>query len=256
MNGVRRFLALTPGNPMNPATLLVLAFFAAVLVGFPPFMLGLGMGWGEVVVVEAVALATAVACLGSIVWIARRYAADHARLLAGECWARWTPTSADRSHFLSRERERARADAGRYAIYACGVASIGTLGMWFSTRTFAGAAIGLAVFAAAGALVVATTWLWGATSANPAGPDPDGICLGAGGIHQFGRYAPLRGFNLFPQRVELVPGPPAALAFTVGTRTRYGGVRSTETRVAVPPGREDEAAALVERYRREFGLSG
>ncbi len=256
MSGVRRFLALTPGNPMNPATLLLLAFFVVTLVGFPPLVLALGMGWGEVALIEAVVLVAAAACLGLVVWIGRRYASDHARLLAGDCWARWTPTADVRARFLAQDRQRARAEARRYLLYAAGAALLGALAMWVQVRTVAGAAIGLAVFGGAGLLVVVTTWFWGATGANPGGVDPDGVCLAADGIHQFGRYTPVRGFNLFLRRVEFVPGEPAAIAFTVGSRMRGGGVRTTETRVAIPPGHEAEAAALVERYRREFALDG
>lgn len=254
MTGIRRFLALTPGNPMNPATLLLLGFFVVAALGFPPLVLALGMGWGEVILIEAVVLAAAVACLGLVVWIARRFASDHARLLAGDCWARWTPTADERSRFLQQERQRARADARRYALWSVAVALFGALGMWVQVRTVAAIAIGLVVLGAAGVLVVLTTWFWGAASENPAGADPDGICLSAAGVHQFGRYTPLRGFNLFLQRVALVPGEPSTLAFTVGTRTSSGGIRSTETRVAIPPGREDEAAALAARFRQEFTL--
>ena len=73
-------------------------------------------------------------------------------------------------------------------------------------------------------------------------------------MYALGRYTPLRGFNLFLGQVELKAGDPAVLTFTIGSRTRYGTIRSTEIRVAVPSGREAEAAALVERFRTEFGL--
>ena len=254
MHALRRFLALTPGNPMNPVTLLLLAFFTAALVGFPLLTLAVGLGTWDVVVIEAVVVATAVACLGFVVWLARRYARDHDRLLAGEHWVHWRTSPAERGRFLAQEQDRARADA-RFALGGTVVvALLGAAGMWAYTEEARGAAIGFAVFGAAGLLVALTTRLWGGATARPDAPDPDDTYLGPLGVYQLGRYTPLRGFNLFLQRVDLRPGAPAVLAFTIGSRTRYGSVRTTETRVAVPPGREDEAAELAERFRREFGL--
>ena len=255
MGGIRRFLALIPGNPMNPVTLLVLAFFAAALVGFPPFMVSVGLEAWDVVLVEVVVVATAVVCLGLVVWVARRYAGDYERLLAGEHWVRWRTTPNERARFVAQERARTRAEAKRYAVYAVGVAAIGGVAMWAATRTVTGAALGIAAFGVAGLLVVATTLRWGGARERPGALDLDDTLLGNLGISHLGRYTPLRGFNLFLEKVDLLPCAPAVLAFTVGSRTRYGTVRSSEVRVAVPPGGEAEAATLAERFRREFGLA-
>ena len=111
---LRRFLALTPGNPMNPGTLLVLVFFAGMLLGFPPFILVMGLGIGGIVLVTAVIVLTVVLCCGLVVAIARRYAGDADRLLAGDYWVHWRTNARERERFLAQEGERVRGEAGRY----------------------------------------------------------------------------------------------------------------------------------------------
>ena len=72
-------------EPDEPVTALVLAFVAAVLIGFPLLIAAVELRARELVLVAA---ATAPVCVGLVVWIARRYARDHERLLAGEHLAR------------------------------------------------------------------------------------------------------------------------------------------------------------------------
>ena len=252
---LRRSLGLMPGNPMNPVTLLVLGFFALVLVGFPPFMAAVGLDRGGIVLVMAVVVLTAIPCCGFTVALARRYLRDFERLLAGGAWVRWRATPAERARFVAHERGRARRQAGRFAGYALVLALLGAAVMWAFTRTAAGAALGFAVLGAAGLLVVATTFLWGGARERPDAPDLDETYLGDLGIYHLGRYTPLRGTNLFLVRVELHAGDPNVLEFTIGSRTQHGTVRPSEVRVLVPAGREGEAAELVARYRGEFGLA-
>ena len=253
MDGLRRFLALTPGNPMNPVTLLVLGFFAAMLLGFPPVMLALGLGVGGTLFVTAFIVATAVLCGGLMVALARRYARDFERLLAGGHWVHWRLGPGERERFVAQEGERTRREADSYVPYAAGFAVLGALVVGVAGGSLTAGLLGLAGFGAVGLLVVATTYLWGGARERRGARDLDDVYLGDLGIYQLGRYTPVRGFNVFLTAVEARPGAPAVLAFTIGSRTRYG-TRTTEVRVAVPAGREAEAATLAERFRREFGL--
>jgi hypothetical protein len=252
MTTIRRFLALTPGNPMNPVTLIVLGFFAIVFVGFPPLMIAAGLGTGGVVLVMMVVLITAVFCIGLVVWLGRRYSGDMDRLLAGEHWAHWQLTPAERERFVTGERTRSHGEARRYLLYSLGLAIFGALLMWAYTETATGAAIGFGVLGAAGLLVVLTTWLWGGARPRREATNLDDIYLGDLGIYHLGRYMPVRGFNLFLTRTDYQPGDPPVLHFEVGSRTQHGSVRTNEVRVLVPAGREAEAEALAERFQREL----
>lgn len=254
MDGLRRFLALTPGNPMNPVTLLVLGFFAVMLLGFPPVMLALGLGVGGTLFVTAVIVATAVLCVGLMVAIGRRYARDFERLLAGEHWVRWRLGPGERERFVVDEGTRTRREAKSYVPYAVGFAALGALVVGVATDSASAGLLGGAILGAVGLLVVVTTYLWGGAREREGARDLDEVYLGDLGIYQLGRYTPVRGFNVFLVGVEARPGDPAVLAFTIGSRGRYG-TRTSEVRVAVPAGRETEAAELAERFRREFGLA-
>jgi hypothetical protein len=127
--------------------------------------------------------------------------------------------------------------------------------MWLYTRTAAGVALGLAVCGAISLVVVLTTLLWGGARERTDAHDLNEIYLGDLGIYHLGRYTPVRGMNLSLLDVRLQAGTPSVLQFTVGSRTRHGTIRSSDVRVLVPQGREDEAADLVARYRREFELA-
>jgi hypothetical protein len=254
MTAIRRFLALTPGSPMNPVMLIVLAFFAVALVGFPPLTIAAGLGAGGITLVIAFVVVTATLCIGLMAWLGRRYAGDMDRLLAGEHRARWQLTAVERERFVSSERTRSQGEARRYLLYSLGLAIFGALVMWTYTETARGVAIGFAVLGAAGLLVVLTTWLWGGARPRREASNLDDIYLGDLGIYHLGRYTPVRGLNLFLTRADVQPGDPPVLHFEVGSRMQYGSVRSNEVRVLAAAGHEAEA--LAERFRRELGTQG
>ena len=256
MTRLRRFLALVPGNPMNPVTVLVLGFFGLILLGFPPFMRAVGLDTGGIVLVMAIVVLTALALSGLTVHIARRYLHDYEQLIGGGWWVHWRTTAAERAHFVTQEHLRAHRQASQFALFGIGLVLLAGGLMWLYTRTAAGVALGVAVFGAVSLVVVLTTVLWGGARERADAHDLDDIYLGDLGIYHLGRYTPVRGMNLFLLNVALQAGSPSVLQFTVGSRTRYGTVRPAETRVLVPQGREGEAADLVARFHREFKLEG
>lgn len=256
MNPIRRFLALTPGNPMNPVTLLVLGFFAIVLIGFPVLMAALDMPTRDIVLVMVVVVLVAVGLIAFMVSMGRRYARDFERLVGGEHWVHWTVTPDEHQRFVTSERTRSRKDARLYVLFSLVVAVIGAGVMWRYTGTSEGAAIGFGVLTAIGALVVVTTWFWGGARPRHEATDIGDIYLGDLGIYHLGRYTPVQGFNLFLTAADYLAEDPPALRFAIGSRTQHGYVRTNEVRVMVPSGRETEAEEIAARYQRQFNLAG
>jgi hypothetical protein len=248
MNATRHYLALTPGNPMNPVTLILLAFFGIALIVFPAIMLRAGLGAGSAVLIDVIILLTAALCLGFTLYLARRYDADRRRLLSGEHWAHWQLPTAEREQFVTGERERSHREASRCLLYTLVAALFGALVGWLQVETATGALLGFMALGAAGLIVVATTYPWGGARPREEAANLGDIYLGELGIYHLGRYTPVRGVNLFLTGVELQPGDPTVLQFAVSSRGRYG-LRTNEVRVAVPAGREAEAAALAERFQ-------
>jgi hypothetical protein len=239
---------------MNPVTLLILGSFLVIAVAFPVLMVWAGLGTGGILLVMAFIVVTEAAIFAWIVWMARRFARDYQRLLAGEHWVRWQTTPQERAGFVASERTRARGDARRYILYALILAAVGAVVMWFLTDSATGAAVGFGVLGLIGAIVVVTTWLWGGARQREEASDIDDIILGELGIYHLGTYTPVKGFNLFLTRVDYVDEIPPALSFWIGSRTQHGIVRQNEVRVLVPAGREEEGRDIAARFRRHFDL--
>ena len=248
MTAIREFLALTPGNPMNPVTLILVIFFGLAAIIFPVVMLAAGVGVGGAILIELIIIPTAALCIGLVVYMARRFDENRKRLIGGEHWAHWRFAAGERDRFIVQEQTRSRRDARRYLLYSLILALIGAGAVGYQTDDTKGVAIGFAVFGAAGLLVVLTTLRWGKATPREDATDLDDIYLGELGIYQMGRYTPVKGPNIFLTGVELIADQPAAIRFDISSRSQYG-IRTNEVRVAVPTGKEAEAAAVVDRFR-------
>ena len=255
MKQVRAWLGMTPGNPMNAFLVIFLVFFGLVLIGAPVAMAAVGMGAGGIVLFEVIALATTVLIIWILAVMARGFGRDREQLLAGGAWAHWRISSAERAAFLQQDRERTTQTAKRFFWYALVLVPIGAGIGWLFSRDATGALIGAALLGGAGMLVVVTTWLWDGARPKQDADDLDEIYLGDLGIQSLGRFTPLSGINLGLKDVTFTKGDPGYLTFTVVSRGQYGEQQPRDIPVPVPAGHDDEAAALVDRFRERFGLS-
>lgn len=154
-------------------------------------------------------------------------------------------------------------DADEWAVYAAnemryrtrealwlgvGIVALGTLLLWLTEGGFG---VALAISGAIGAVVVAAKWLMARSTraANLRVPlaeaviSPDAILLN-------GTYHTLRDDTFRFGGVKLVESErPCVLEFTVKWTTSKGGTNDTQIRVPIPIGREDEARAVMERFR-------
>ena len=255
MKSLRSFLGMSPGNPMNVVVLILLAFFTLVLVGAPILMAIVGLGTGGIILFEIIAGLATLLIMGLIIAMARGFGHDLERLLAGNAWAYWQLTSAERAAFLQDDRERTRETSKRYALYSLGMIPFGALFAWLFTRDATGAMLGALAFGAAGLLVVVTTLLWDGTRPRNDASDIDEVYLGDLGLYAFGRFTPFSGMNLSLKAVKLTKGDPSYLTFTTVSRGEYGNQQSRDVSVPIPAGHDEEAETLIERFKQRFSLT-
>jgi hypothetical protein len=249
----REVLALTPGNPLTPLTVALAVLLVALPLVVAPVLLIAGFDPVGVLFLLLFGVAIVLMCLWVAVAAGRGYARGLAQLTGGDAWARWHTTPAERRRFAAEERALARRTAGRYLAYTVlGSVALATLACVFGGGA-QGALLGLAVAGVVGIGATTLTYYldFARPSTGPAGSDD--VSIGPPGVYQLGRFRPFAGPGRRLVGAELVPGIPPVLRFTVAERVRYGTVHS-EVRVPVPAGRETEAAALVDRFRREGGV--
>jgi hypothetical protein len=254
MKSLRSFLGMSPGNPMNIVVLILLAFFALVLVGAPILMAIVGLGTGGIILFEIIVALTTLLIMGVVIVMARGFGRDLERLLDGNAWAHWRLSSDERAAFLQEDRTRTRETSKRYALYSLGLIPFGALFAWLFTRDATGAMLGALAFGAAGLLVVVTTLLWDGTRPRHDASDIDEVYLGDLGVYAFGRFTPLSGVNLSLKTVTMTKSDPSYLTFTVVSRGEYGNQQPRDVSVPIPAGHEEEAETLVERFKERFAL--
>ena len=255
MKSLRAFLGMSPGNPMNVVVLILLAFFALVLVGAPILMAIVGLGAGGIILFEIIVALTTLLVMGVIIAMARGFGRDLERLRSGNAWAYWRLTSAERAAFLQDDRERTRETSKRYALYSLGMIPLGALFAWLFTQDATGALLGALAFGGAGLLVVVTTLLWDGTRPRQDASNIDEVYLGDLGLYAFGRFTPFSGTNLSLNAVKLTKNDPSYLTFTTVSRGQYGNQQSRDISVPIPAGHDEEAETLVERFRQRFSLA-
>jgi hypothetical protein len=254
MKSLRSFLGMTPNNPMNVVTVILLVFFALALTAMPIFMAIVGVGTGGIILFEIIVALTTLLIMGLVIAMARGFGRDLERLLSGNEWAHWRLSSDERAAFLQEDRTRTRETSKRYALYSLGLIPFGALFAWLFTRDATGAMLGALAFGAAGLLVVVTTLLWDGTRPRHDASDIDEVYLGDLGIYAFGRFTPLSGVNLTLKAIAMTKSDPSYLTFTTVSRGEYGNQQPRDISVPIPAGHEEEAETLVERFKQRFSL--
>lgn len=177
---------------------------------------------------------------------------DRAELLAGQHWAHWQYDPDTWQRFAAAEWARRRRQVVPWSL---GAAAFSLVVVWLASEK-AGSwpwDVGQTVLAClvVGGVVGAGVYVDGWQVYRTRLGRPQAVYIGPRGIYQHGNYIPFRPPGPELRGVELVPGDPAALCF----RLKYGRwARSfySTVRVAVPRGREEEAATLVERFAAEL----
>ena len=144
-----------------------------------------------------------------------------------------------RGRFLAQKRERTHGKPRFAAGGAVALTGLSTAGAWAAT----GPARGPASPPRPSVPPVSWTPRPSASAATPARSwtPPTPTTPTSAPSKSTSPYHALRGFNLFPEPVELHPRAQRALRVAVGSRGRYGAVRTSDVRVAVPAGSSSSA---------------
>ncbi|WP_433200182.1 hypothetical protein ACQP00_28305 [Dactylosporangium sp. CS-047395] len=238
------------------------ALLLVVLGGFPLFgvamwgLLRLTLGDdGEPGVVTLVnwlvpgtILALMVLTLGitALVMNPGRYLRDYARLADGRAWAIW-PYSRE-EWAAAKQVEAARLRRSLIGLYVTiGLAVLLAL-IGLAAGDIALAGVGGVLFVLAAVMLVIA--YLSSVSLRLADDDSGEVRIGAHGVlRKPGRYTALAAGGTL-HAVE-VTGAPARLVFTSAVRGRYGVQHHKTVDLLVPPGRQDEARALAERFDAE-----
>jgi hypothetical protein len=249
VGGLWLWLQPFPHNPLRgwilAAQILIAAVVPAMLlavVWFKPENLGfIGLDGG-------VLLAALILLLwGSLQGCA--YEQEIRQLQSGRVLARWECTVAEYRRFLKNEVARLQRDASQFVRYSFGFAGAAVILFVFISGPVAWMMGGLLL--AGGLLVSLITYLqFLSVKAHHAahGLEAGEILFGPSGVLIFGRFIPLRGFNLWLEKVAYIAQEPPRLHFVSAYRRRRGkGTR--EVYIPVPAKYRTEAKALVTKYK-------
>jgi hypothetical protein len=180
------------------------------------------------------------------------YEQEIRQLESGQALARWECTVAEYRRFLKSEQARLLGEISPFVRYSCGFAGAAVILFAFIFRLplwLAGAIGGF--FLAAGLLISLINYLqFLSVKARHDADDLEAgeILFGPRGVLMFGRFIPLRGFNLWLEKVAYIAQEPPRLHFVSAYRRR-SGTGTREIYIPVPAKYRAGAKALVAKYK-------
>ncbi|MCK6624063.1 MAG: hypothetical protein L6R45_02685 [Anaerolineae bacterium] len=177
------------------------------------------------------------------------YEQEIGELEAGHMLARWECTVAEYRAFLKSELARLSSEVKLFIGFSFGLAGAGAVLFAFFSLILAWAMGGILL--GAGLVVSLISYLeFLNVRARYAAADLEAgeILFGPNGVLMFGRFIPLRGFNLWLEKVTYIAPSPSRLHFVSAYRRRNG--RGTkEVYIPVPAKHRPEAKTLVAKYQ-------
>ncbi len=191
------------------------------------------------------------------IWQGKVYEQEIRQLESGQALARWRCTVAEYRRFLKSEQVRLRTDSNLFIRYSFILAGGTVIFLAFIFRFDMAVPWTMGGILLAGGLLISLIdhlRSLGVKARHQADDLEAGeILFGPRGVLMFGRFIPLRGFNLWLEKVSYIAQVPSRLHFVSASRGRYGGKRLTEVYIPVPPKYRAEAQALVAKYREGLG---
>lgn len=177
------------------------------------------------------------------------YEQEIGQLESGQTLARWECTAAEYRAFLKSELARLKSELQVFMGCSFGLAGLAMIFFAFILPLPAAWAMG-GIFLGGGLFISLITFLefLNVKTRYQAGDLAAGeILFGPSGVLMFGRFIPLKGFNLWLDKVAYVAQEPPRLRFVSAYRRRRGkGTR--EVFIPVPAKYRAEAEALVAKY--------
>jgi hypothetical protein len=237
-----RFVVPPQGNPMRPVTMLLAAFFAAMLVGFPILTIYVGLGTGSVILISLVIVITAALCLGFTIWMANSVERDRVSLESTDAWASWWLSVDEYRQFVESERRKNIAWAFTYLVLGLGLAAF----FYLQADDQLTSTIMVVVFTLLFVVMVAIGGPpWRATD------DAREVRIGPRGVQALGRYTPMEATLTRLHSVSLEEGDPAVIIFQIRSGRQFQYIR-----IPVTQGRWEDAEAIARRLNEHAGAAG
>lgn len=175
-------------------------------------------------------------------------------VVEGNHWAHWQYSQDEWQRFAEAEWTRTRGKARTVPfkilgglVVVCALLSLTSKDLKLTDGLLVGAVLGVPIGILGGIL----TYVIGKSTYKKRLANVGEVYIGPKGVYQEGSYSGLKGYGLKLQKVEVQQGDPSVLHFEVRD-SRGRSTTTTEIRVAVPRGQEQQATELVQRFQGEM----
>lgn len=237
-------LGAVPGYPLRPYIIGVLWFMVACAIVSPAlYLAGLEPVWW---IVPACLVASCLVSLTITALISRPYVRDIDAIHENHL-VHWIYAADEWARFEEAEWQRDQRNTRIYPLFSlilalvvAALAFVGSRNLLVTLGTFG-------LFMGIGLLITVQTWgaaKWRYARRHKAAGD---VYISMTGVLQPRGYMPYNGFNLKLTTAEVETGDPDTLRLVVSSYTENAVRRSSEFRIPIPYGREDEAREVAQQ---------
>lgn len=244
MNRFLRVLGAVHGSPLRALIIgllwVTLACLAAATV---LYFTELEPVWW---IVPACLVGSCVVSLAIVALLSRPYVRDIDTIRAKPL-VHWVYAADEWARFEETIWQREQRSLRIYPIFGIGLALVVAALAYIGSRDPLVTLAAFGVFIGIGLLVTLQTWgaaRWRYARKHQTGGD---VYISTTGILQPRGYLPHSGFNLKLTAAEVEPGDPDTLRLQVSSYTEDALTRSSEIRIPIPYGREDEAREVAQQ---------
>jgi hypothetical protein len=239
-----RTLGAVPGYPLRSFIIGLLWFtlacaFAAIGLFFAPVE---PFWW----ILPTCFLASCVFSLVVIALISRPYVRD-IETIRDHPLVHWIYAADEWARFEEAAWQREQRDVRTLPIVTLIIATVVAGLAFLGSRDLLVTLGAFGIFVGIGVLVTLQTWgaaRWRYIRRHRAGGD---VYISATGILQPGAYLPYNGFNLQLTIAEVESGDPDTLRLQVSSYSEHAVTRTSDIRIPIPYGREDEAREVAQQ---------
>jgi hypothetical protein len=242
MERVLTLLNAVPGNPLRGFVIGYLWFVLGCLAAVAIILAsGIDVVWA---LVAGAFAATAVVVLPILAFFSRPIAKDIARIRERHL-AHWTYADDDWGRFEQDAWRRTRREAALFPLFAIVLALVTGVIAWLAASDVLAGLLAAGAFLGIGLVAAATTLISGRIRLARRRRVTGDVYISDTGVLQPSGYMPFRGFNQRLTEVAVEEGQPPSLRFVTESWSDSGLPRTSEFRIPVPPGHEDDARSLA-----------
>lgn len=237
-------------NPMHKSIRVTL-ICTVLSIGSPALAQGMGADPMIAWILGGVALLCCLIMLPIFWTTGRRYLREMQELVGGQHLAHWQVDPADWERFTEEDWLRGRREAIRTPLWIVGIGLACCLVIvWLGGGLNEAVLFMAAIFAGLAALIGGVMYASVRSTYQQRLRTPGEIYIGAKGVLNGASYHSWVGFGVSLTGVALEESDPYAICFQITTNAGEN-TSTTEVRVPVPRGREEEAVRLVAQFHGE-----